>query len=266
MEANKILSADWLDLLFDDRNKAYGAYQLRKTYSRRIVKALLITGGITVLVFAGTVLANSLRSEAEAKLMVKGYDLEKIPDDPKPKPLPEPVKKPEPVAVHTEKLTTPVIVDHIDEPPPTQEELNGAKIGLIKQIGIDDPPIDMPVTDKKGIIEAPQYDEPKTPFTKVEVEAKFTGDWERFLRKYLNASVPVDNGAPAGRYQVIVQFVVDVDGSVSNIEPLTNMGYGMEQEAIRVLKKAARWEPAIQNGKQVKAYRKQPITFEVLAE
>jgi protein TonB len=73
----------------------------------------------------------------------------------------------------------------------------------------------------------------------------------------------VDNGAPAGRYSVVVQFVVDKEGNVSDIETLTHHGYGLEEEAVRVLKKATKWEPAIQNGIKVKAYRRQVITFEV---
>jgi len=48
---------------------------------------------------------------------------------------------------------------------------------------------------------------------------------------------------------------------VSELKPLTNMGYGMEQEAMRVLKKADKWNPAVQNGRHVKTYRRQPITF-----
>ena len=63
-----------------------------------------------------------------------------------------------------------------------------------------------------------------------------------------------------------MQFVVDEDGAVSDIKALTNHGYGLEQEAIRVLRKAKKWEPAIQNGRKVKAYRKQPITFQVTEE
>ena len=76
----------------------------------------------------------------------------------------------------------------------------------------------------------------------------------------------MNNDAPAGSYTVIIQFVVDMDGSISDIKALTNHGYGLEQEAIRVIKKATKWEPAFQNGRHVKAYRKQPITFRVEAE
>ena len=74
----------------------------------------------------------------------------------------------------------------------------------------------------------------------------------------------MDNGAPPGRHTVIVQFIVDKEGNVSDIQALSNVGFGMEEEAIRVLKRADKWEPAIQAGYKVKAYRVQRITFEVL--
>ena len=98
----------------------------------------------------------------------------------------------------------------------------------------------------------------------VEVEAKYAGNWEKFLLRNLNGNVPVDNGAPPGRHTVVIQFIVDKEGNVSDIHALSNVGYGMEQEAIRVLKRAEKWEPAIQAGYKVKAYRVQRITFEVL--
>jgi TonB family protein len=105
------------------------------------------------------------------------------------------------------------------------------------------------------------------PFEKVEIEAKFPGGdavWRKFLENNLNPEVTIKHKAPAGIYTVIVQFVVDKEGRVSDIKALTNHGYGMEEEVIRLLKKAPRWEPAIQDGRQVKAYRKQPVTFQVI--
>ena len=82
----------------------------------------------------------------------------------------------------------------------------------------------------------------------------------------LNAQTPIDNNAPPGNYKVIMQFAVDIAGTVSEIKALSNHGYGLEQEAIRVLKKATKWEPAIQNGRKVKAYRMQSITFQATEE
>jgi periplasmic protein TonB len=106
-------------------------------------------------------------------------------------------------------------------------------------------------------------------FDKVEIEATFPGGdqaWIKYLQRTLNAATPVDNGAPAGTYTVIVQFVVTKDGSISDVKALTNHGYGMEKEVIRVIKMGPKWIPAFQEGRQVKAYRKQPVTFAVIDE
>lgn len=106
-------------------------------------------------------------------------------------------------------------------------------------------------------------------FEKVDFEATFPGGlpaWKKHLEKNLKPTVPIDNGAPVGNYTVVVQFIVDKEGVVSDIKALTNFGYGMEQEVIRVIQKGPRWLAANQNGRKVKAYRKQPITFVVEAD
>jgi hypothetical protein len=106
-------------------------------------------------------------------------------------------------------------------------------------------------------------------FVKVEVEAAFPGgvtEWRKFLERNIDATVPVKNGAKAGTYTVVVQFIVHKDGRVSDVRALTNHGFGMEEEAMRLIKKGPNWIPAIQNGHQVTAYRKQPITFVVVED
>lgn len=106
-------------------------------------------------------------------------------------------------------------------------------------------------------------------FDRVEIEASYPGGetaWRRFLEQNLNAAVPANKKAPVGVYTVVVQFVVDKEGKVSAIKPLTTYGYGMEEEVVRILRKAPRWNPAIQDGRQVRAYRKQPVTFMVMEE
>ncbi len=106
-------------------------------------------------------------------------------------------------------------------------------------------------------------------FQKVEVEASYPGGdkaWINFLIQNVNAGIAAKKKAPAGAYTVIVQFVVDKDGAVSDITPLTNHGFGMEEEVVKVLKKSPRWKPAIQDGRKVRAYRKQPVTFQVSEE
>jgi hypothetical protein len=106
----------------------------------------------------------------------------------------------------------------------------------------------------------------KSVFNKTEKEATFPGgqqNWAIFLQKNLNPSIPVNNGAPAGSYTVIIQFIVDKKGEISDVTATTNHGYGMEAECIRVIKKTGLWVPAMQNGKAVNAYRRQPITFQI---
>jgi hypothetical protein len=106
-------------------------------------------------------------------------------------------------------------------------------------------------------------------FEKIEIEASYPGGfpaWVKFLEKNLNGNVPVKNGAPAGKYSVYIQLIVDKDGSVTDMKALTNLGYGMETEVMRILKKSGAWQPATINGRAVKAYRKQPVTFMVTDE
>ena len=103
-------------------------------------------------------------------------------------------------------------------------------------------------------------------FEQVEVEASYPGGetaWRLYLEKNLDASVPIKNSAPSGRYTVWIQFIVNREGGLSELKALTRMGYGMEAEVIRIISKSGKWEPAWQNGKYVKAYRKQPVTFMV---
>ena len=106
-------------------------------------------------------------------------------------------------------------------------------------------------------------------FEKVEIEPQFPGattGWTTYLQKNLNASVPVNNGAPEGEYTVTAQFIVNTNGKISDLKALTNHGYGMEQEVLRILAKSPEWEPAVQDGKKVNAYRRQPVTFVIQAE
>ena len=270
MDSQNILSADLLDILFDKRNKDYGAYEMRRSYNRRITKALLVTGtlvGITLTSIALT--TNHRPKEDRIRPHIITAIIEPLEDPKKPEPIIPEAAKPQAAAqpVRSEIFTTPVVTDdtQVDNPPPDQRTLADARISNVYSDGGADTqvPTESPLNDGTGVIQQAQPAETNEPFTRVEVEAKFSGGWEKFLRRYLNGNVPVDNGATPGRYTVVIQFVVDIDGTVTDIRPLTTLGFGMEEEAIRVLRKATKWEPAIQNGRQVKAYRKQPVTFEV---
>lgn len=103
-------------------------------------------------------------------------------------------------------------------------------------------------------------------FTREEIEATFPGGdkaWISYLARNLNEEVPENNGAPAGTYKIIVKFVVSKDGTIKNITTENYYGYGMELECIRIINKSPKWIPAKQYGRNVNAYRRQPITFTV---
>ncbi len=270
MEPNKILSASLIDVIFDGRNKEYGAYELRKNDSQRTKVALSVTIAVVALVLTGTTLANSFKKDVVRNNAPPGVVLTQIEEIKPPEELPEPEVKPEEPG-QTQKFTEPIIVDKevITDPPPSIDDLDSSRIGLETIKGTPD--VSIPSTpdeigDKTGVLEPKEKREPDEIKTTVDVPAKFEGNWIRFLQKNLNADVPVDNGAGPGRYSVVVQFVVDKEGNVSDIKALTNHGYGVEEEAIRVLKKAPKWQAAIAAGYPVKAYHKQVIVFEVTGE
>jgi len=274
MEANKILSADILDLIFEERNKDYGAYDLRKTYNRRITRALIITASIALLALLGSILASTLNSNNNKKVKLQEINLADIKqEEKKEEPPPPPPPKVEPPKVEMKQFTPPVIKkdEEVEKPPPPQEELKEAKIDVVNQEGIKDENIATPtnIDEGKQVIEEKKEDDENKIFDKVEIEASFPGGdskWRQYLERNCNGQIASDNGAPEGTYTTIVQFVVDKEGNISDVKALTTHGYGMEEEAIRTIKKGPKWNPAIQNGRQVKAYRKQPITFLVTGE
>ncbi len=275
MDINKIQSADILDIIFDGRNKQYGAYDLRKTYNRRLTKALIITAGVAALIFLATVLVGQFQKKTNDELDVLDTQMAEIKKDAPPPPVippPPPPKAPPPPEINQVKFTPPKIVkDEEVKPEEKIEEIKEDQVISTKTVESDnkDAVVAAPVEEKgTGVVEAPpkkEEDEDKI-FTKVENEAEFPGGdaaWRRYLEKNLDPNAPVENGAPEGTYKVTVQFIVSKDGSISDVKALTSHGYGMEAEAIKIIKKGPKWTPALQNGRNVNAYRSQPITFVV---
>ncbi|MDP1972469.1 MAG: energy transducer TonB, partial [Sediminibacterium sp.] len=206
MDVNKIQSADILDIIFDGRNKEYGAYELRKTYNSRMTKALVGTVLILLLAVLGNILANTVGKESK-ELIVQDVSLENVQQEekkPEPPPPPPPPKQ-EPPKVEITKFTPPKIVkdeevkeeDEIKE----VEKLEDTKIGTINQEGAKDEGIVAPpVESGTGVVEAPKKEEDYDKiFTVVQIPAEFPGGlpaWAKYLERNLNRDLPVENGAP----------------------------------------------------------------------
>lgn len=277
MEANKILNADILDLIFEGRNKEYGAYELRKTYNKRLVFSMVAMAALCILLFIGYFINSSIEANSPKKeIVVQDVQLEEVKQEEKnePPPPPPPPKPPDPPKVEMAKFTPPKIVKDEevkeDEKPPEVEKLEEVKIGTVNQEGVKDIGIVAPPVEDagKGVVEAPkkvEEDWDKT-FTKVEIESEYPGGaaaWTRYLLKTLRYPQEAQDNEIQGT--VVVQFIVDKAGVVSNVEAISGP-QELRDEAVRVIKKSGQWTPAVQNGRQVKSYKKQPIVFRLELE
>ena len=276
MDINKLQTADILDIIFDGRNKEYGAYDLRKTYNKRLRNALFATIGICLLMLVLSIIANSAGKEKQ-QVMVQDMSLENMKNEekkPEPPPPPPPPKQ-EPPKVEITKFTPPKIVKDEEVKPDEEikevEKLEDTKIGTFNQEGAKDEGLVAPPVEKStGVVEAPKVEEDYDKvFTVVQIPAEFPGGlpaWSRYLERNLNRDIPVENGAPPGRYTVVVAFTVSKTGAISDVAAENDPGYGTKAEAIRVITKGPSWKPAVQNGRNVIYRHKQAVTFVVSEE
>ncbi|MFL5748595.1 MAG: energy transducer TonB [Niastella sp.] len=274
MESSTILTADILDIIFEGRNKAYGAYDLRRTYGRRLTVSIAVMLSVSLLLGIGFVFAGEKKQKVTQVILPPDLELKNINEErPEPPPPPPPLKQPE-VKVQMTQFTPPRIIRDEDvkedEKPPEVDKLEDTRIATYNQEGVKDqdivaPPIDAGTT---GVIVAPKKDDDdidKT-FTKVEIESDYPGGfsaWKRFLERNLRFSQEAMDNQIQGT--VVVQFIVDRDGNVSDVQAVSGPPEHYA-EAVRVIKKSGKWTPAIQNGRQVKSIKKQPIIFRLETE
>lgn len=274
METSSILSADILDILFEGRNKNYGAYELRKTYDRRIVYALSGTFFLCLVFLVGSILANGKKKNSDPVFSTE-IELKNIKtEDPKqevPKELPKEQPK-----IEMAKDNIPKIVpdDQVkpDDEIKSVDQLEDVKIGNANVAGDkDDVSIVSPPVEAKGIgVKAPNVEiDVDGEVTIVQIQAQFPGGlagWKKYLERNLNKDLPSENGAPPADYTVTVSFIVDRSGNISDVKAENDPGYGTKAEAIKVILKSPKWSPAIQNGREVVYRQKQNITFRVSAD
>jgi periplasmic protein TonB len=263
MTNKEILQADLLDILFEHRNKLYGAYALRKNYSHRLGIALGVALS-TVLLFVLMSFINKrdMRNSDErhddivkVTQLVMPEDKPKEPDPPKDKPKPQ---------VAQVDYQAPKIVedDKVKEDLPDLKAIENANIGDKNLDG--DKPNNLATTNTtsagNGIIpekEPQENNDPPLPSR----DPRFPGGpaaWLTFLQRYLEAP---DDVEPGQRIEVQVRFWIDIDGSVSRPEIIKSGGSAFDKEVLRVLKKMPKWEPALQAGRPIAVAYQQPVIF-----
>lgn len=271
MDANQILKSDILDIIFEGKNKEYGAYDLRRTYNRRMGMALIGMVVIILLILIGRALASQIGSRHEEINMVTNETTlqELKPNEPPPPPPPPPPKLPPPPPVATVQFTPPKVVkdEEVVKPPPEVKQIEEAKIDIKTQEGVKDIGIIAPPTEEVGtqVVSAPvekKEDEDKI-FTKVEKEASFPGGndaWRKYVTRAIQAEL--DEFTESDYGTVTVKFVVDKQGNVSDVQAINMKGTKLAEVAVNAIRKGPKWIPAQQNGRYVNAYRLQPVTLQ----
>lgn len=266
-ESSEAMTLD--DIVFMNRHRAYGAYDLRKSYPEVLRNAVLLGIGLFLLLFIGPILYGSLAPD-EIGYSTTPVELIKINAVPKEeKPLPElekPKEVPKQTTVRYRMLEVLKDPPHEELPPPV-EDLEKANPGqeTIEGTGPEEaaiiaPPEDLPVSENTKPAEV----EAKAPeiFEKVEIDPQFAGGNEglrTFLTKNLHYPSPAQRSNIQGR--VYLTFTVEPDGSLSNINVIRGIGFGCDEEAIRVMKLMPKWKPGKQSGRAVRVKFTMPIVF-----
>lgn len=270
-----LYNAEWLDLVFDHRNKNYGAYELRQSYGRTMTKSMGIAFAAVALLSAATIIFKAKPKPIDNRRIIEvklDPSIPKPPVEAKPKQpdAPAPMEHQKPAApVEAKGFTTPHIVP-TDPPtdPPTITDLKDAAIG----------PADVKGTPGGNtVIEQPQQggggggagkgEEVVTDFGGLEVMPEPVGGaaaWAKFLQKNLRFPGAAQDAGVSGK--VLLSFIIEKDGTLSNIKVDRPAGYGFDEEALRVLKLAKAWKPGVQNGQNVRVRYSIPISFQLATE
>lgn len=260
-----ILNQQWIDVVFSGRNKAYGAYELRKDNGKNTSRALIIGVVLFVVILSANTIINMVLHfipKSKEKIKITNVVLAPPPPVDKVKPPPPPPEPPKP-KVDQIKFPPPVVKPDIEvkEKPPTIEELKVADPGPKTLKGDKDAEvvINEPVgTSDNKVTEA----DPNQIFTSVEQVPEFPGGMEgfgRYLSKAIRYPAIAKENGTQGR--VILTFVVEKDGSSTDIKVARGIGDGCDEEAVRALKNAPKWKPGIQNGRPVRVQYSIPVSF-----
>ena len=271
----------WVDMVFAGKNKEYGAYQLRKGTSGRNIKSLLILVIAAALVggfLAWKVIEQKQAEEQQAYMeamelakLQKQAEKEKKKKPEKVQPKVE-MKKEIPVARETQKFTAPVIKkDELvkEENQVKQMDQLDAKVAVgtkdeegVKDRNIEAVRSDIAVATPPPPPPAPKPEVSNKVFDVVEEMPSFPGG-QGALMSFLNSNIkyPVvaqENGVQG---RVIVGFVVERDGSITDVKVMRSVDPSLDREAQRVVKAMPRWKPGKQNGSAVRVKYTVPVVF-----
>lgn len=261
MEPKKLLQADYLDIVFDERNKSYGGYELRKNYNSRLGR------GTAVLLFCIVALSSfTLVKKKEPEMAMSNITpiqttiIDITPPKPELKVLPpEKVELPKPAA--TQRFTVPMITDEPIKPDEHMAENKSITFnpGTTNTAG-DSMDIGPGTTGKTGtgLELKPVVKENPIP-TWIDQMPQFAGDMEAYMGKHLDYPEVARNNNIEGK--VVVSFVIDEEGAVSSVAVVRGIGGGCDEAAMRMISGMPKWKPGKMNGKPARVLFRLPIKF-----
>ena len=269
----------WIDMVFADKNKAYGAYQLRKGTAGRNIKALIILL-ITALLIGGFLAYKVIQQQkdAERQAYMEQMELSKLKEQAKreKKEQPKIEAKVEPKKVveqvrETQKYTAPVIKK--DELVNDENQLKQAEdldkdvaVGAKDQEGVKDRTVEAIRNDIAVNVpkEEPKQEVAQKVFDVVEQMPMFPGcpaALKEYLAKNVKYPIPAQENGISGR--VVISFVVETDGSITQVQVAKPVDPLLDKEAARVVSSMPTWVPGQQNGQKVRVKYNVPVNFKL---
>lgn len=267
-----LFQVSWIQEIFRYRNQSYGAYVLRQQYSRRMLQ-----GGLIAIGFAGVLCGASLLAEALPKDNAAAYNgtLDMIdmppPDEPIAPPPPPPVTPPPPVAPSIAFIAPKAVEDNevkVEVEPPTQQELTTSNPGTVTTKG---DPGGVDFGDEPILVEGPPAvvmnddgdAKPKEPeiFIVVQQMPAFRGNLNQYLAQEMRyPDIAKENGIEG---TVVIRFIVNEKGEISNPIIVKDIGGGCGEEALRVVRTMPAWLPGANRGIPVKVQMNLPVKFKL---
>lgn len=271
-----LTSREWCDLVFEGRNKAYGAFELRQSSPKRHNIAMIIIIVVAVIAFSVPALIRFVTPEKVEEAMTEVTTLSKLPEaevkkNEDLKPL-APETPPPPPLKSSIKFTAPVIKKDeevsVEDEIKSQDELaKNDKVAIsIADVKGNDEINGADIADFKEVVrpEAPK-EEKEVPYQAVEQMPQFPGgdaELMKYIQDHLKYPVIAAENGIQGR--VIVRFVVSKTGEIQDVTVLRGVDSSLDKEAVRVIKSMPKWIPGKQNGNNVAVYFTVPVMFKLM--
>ncbi|RZK56666.1 MAG: energy transducer TonB [Pedobacter sp.] len=276
--SSNLYGSGWLALVFSNRNQNYGAYVLRMQSAGILLKSFFIAAPLFIMAFVGPSIYAYFKPKplVQTDAVMQVQDIEPIHEMKKEEPKKEEIKKELPKAepilekVKTVKLSSniKVVNDDFIPDPPTTLDLKDAVIGSTTSDGKEGlgnaKPIDENTGKGGGTGEGKGEDETIYNTGGVEKFPEFPGGmaaWSKFIQKNLRYPYVAQETGIQGK--VYVSFVVEKDGSITDVTVTRGIGGGCDEEAMRVIKKSPRWSAGEQNNNKVRVRYNMPINYTI---